>query len=236
MTRTLELAELIKTLNTGSSSTPLRLPLALENQAGTNSTGSPLAELTTLLSTSGVSSTASDLRTAPSDSSSAFDQLLSHLVQVSNSNKEHADTVKANTQALIANSTTRGTAQTVSDTARGAASVVTSGLGLSPLISGLIHLFTGSNKQEPPPPLIKYQLPASIRADAGLNQSNDIFTIDRNATGEARVSATREAPQITLQINALDSKSIMDRSDDIASAVRNAMLHSNSLNDVIQDL
>jgi hypothetical protein len=41
---------------------------------------------------------------------------------------------------------------------------------------------------------------------------------------------------ITVNISAMDSKSFMDRSDDIARAVREAMLHSHSLNDVVNDL
>jgi hypothetical protein len=43
-------------------------------------------------------------------------------------------------------------------------------------------------------------------------------------------------PQVTIQIQALDSRSILDRSDDIARAVREAMLHSHSVNDVIGEV
>jgi hypothetical protein len=34
----------------------------------------------------------------------------------------------------------------------------------------------------------------------------------------------------------MDSQSFLDRQDDIARAVREAMLHSNSLNDVVLEL
>jgi hypothetical protein len=47
------------------------------------------------------------------------------------------------------------------------------------------------------------------------------------------------APQTqTIQVNiqAMDSQSFLDRQDDIARAVREAMLHSNSLNDVVLEL
>lgn len=51
------------------------------------------------------------------------------------------------------------------------------------------------------------------------------------------VSAPSQAPMnITLNVNALDSRSILDRAGDIASAVRQAMLNTHSLNDVINDL
>lgn len=40
---------------------------------------------------------------------------------------------------------------------------------------------------------------------------------------------------VTVQIQALDSRSILDRADDIARALREAMLHSHSVNDVIHE-
>ena len=44
------------------------------------------------------------------------------------------------------------------------------------------------------------------------------------------------APQITVNVQAMDSRSFLDRSTDIAAAVRHAMLNSNSINDVVNDL
>jgi hypothetical protein len=48
-------------------------------------------------------------------------------------------------------------------------------------------------------------------------------------------STTAQATPVQINISALDSQSILDRSDDIASAVRQAILNSNSLVDVIRD-
>jgi hypothetical protein len=45
-----------------------------------------------------------------------------------------------------------------------------------------------------------------------------------------------QAPTIQVNIQAMDSQSFLDRQDDIARAVRVAMLHSNSLNDVVMEL
>jgi hypothetical protein len=42
--------------------------------------------------------------------------------------------------------------------------------------------------------------------------------------------------QITINVQALDARSLMDRSSDIAAAVRHAMLNLNSINDVVTDL
>lgn len=49
-------------------------------------------------------------------------------------------------------------------------------------------------------------------------------------------SAAQTSPQITVQVQAMDSQSFMDRSADIAQAVRQAMLNMHSINDVIGDL
>ncbi|MGA3099419.1 MAG: hypothetical protein ABSF25_23445 [Bryobacteraceae bacterium] len=43
-------------------------------------------------------------------------------------------------------------------------------------------------------------------------------------------------PQITVSVQAMDARSFMDRSTDIAAAVRDAMLNLNSINDVVTDL
>ena len=44
------------------------------------------------------------------------------------------------------------------------------------------------------------------------------------------------APQVTVNIQAMDAQSILDRSGDIAQAVRSAMLNMSAINDVISDL
>lgn len=44
------------------------------------------------------------------------------------------------------------------------------------------------------------------------------------------------APQITIQVQAMDSRSFQDHSAEIAQAVREAMLNSHALNDVVNEL
>jgi hypothetical protein len=44
------------------------------------------------------------------------------------------------------------------------------------------------------------------------------------------------APQITIQVQAIDSRSFQDHSAEIAQAVREAMLNSHALNDVVNEL
>ena len=57
------------------------------------------------------------------------------------------------------------------------------------------------------------------------------------APGAAGASAAASpAPQITVNVQAMDARSFMDRSGDIALAVRDAMLNLNSINDVFNEL
>ncbi|MGI8990140.1 MAG: hypothetical protein ACR2I2_11230 [Bryobacteraceae bacterium] len=60
-------------------------------------------------------------------------------------------------------------------------------------------------------------------------------------TGSDSVQGTGQsgqdaAPQITIQVQAMDSRSFLDHSHDIAQAVREAMLNMHALNDVVNDL
>ena len=111
--------------------------------------------------------------------------------------------------------------------------------GVGPIVTGLMKLF-GSDEPEPLPPLAKYQAPATVSVEAGLSSTREIGEI-RYAQGVgAQVvgGAQNTSPQASIQVNiqAMDSQSFLDRQDDIARAVREAMLHSNSLNDVVLEL
>jgi hypothetical protein len=120
-------------------------------------------------------------------------------------------------------------------------SVFKSGFGLSPLIGGIISLFNGGDSEQPAP-LVKYQLPAALdirRAKAG----SGTYELDYDQAGNARTisgsvsnSSQVTGQQVTVNIQAMDARSFLDRSNDIAAAVRDAMLNLSSLNDVIADL
>ena len=56
------------------------------------------------------------------------------------------------------------------------------------------------------------------------------------ASGCARATVSGAAPQITVNVQAMDARSFMDRSNDIALAVRDAMLNLNAINDVVNEL
>jgi hypothetical protein len=122
-------------------------------------------------------------------------------------------------------------------------SVLGIGLGVSPLISGLVRLFGGGGTESAPvSQLTPFAAPGTIRLDAGFSESagGRAFATDSAQGGSPRAitngSSAAATPQITVNVQAMDSQSFLDRSDDIAQAVRRAMLESGVLNDVIRDL
>lgn len=123
--------------------------------------------------------------------------------------------------------------------------VFTSGLGLVPLISGLFGLFGGGGPPEPPP-LVKYVMPERLFFQ-GASAGGGIASADYDQMSMPRAYVTRSGsqanetsggipPQITVNVQAMDSKSFMDHSAEIAQAVRQAMLNLSPVNDVVNDL
>ena len=116
--------------------------------------------------------------------------------------------------------------------------VLKSGLGIAPLVGGLISLFSGGSEE--PPPLVKYALPSAVDFQAA-ESGGQITTADYNQAGMARAypapqSGSAASSSITVNVQAMDARSFLDRSGDIAAAVRDAMLNLNSINDVVNDL
>ncbi|MEO8049695.1 MAG: hypothetical protein ABI833_04700 [Acidobacteriota bacterium] len=110
------------------------------------------------------------------------------------------------------------------------------GLGLAPLVSGIASLFGGGDSSTPAA-LPNYMAPLPIHLDAGFSEGGGgPFGVDRAQGGGPRALTNSPAPQITVQVHAMDSQSFLDHSGDIALAVRQAMLQSNVLNDVIREV
>jgi hypothetical protein len=115
-------------------------------------------------------------------------------------------------------------------------------LGLPILIAGLLKVFGGGGSSTPPP-LVKYAMPAAVDFQA-VESQGQVSGLDYNQMGAPRgyAAAGRSGtagggtPQITFNVQAMDARSFMDRSGDIAAAVRDAMLNLNSINDVVSDL
>jgi hypothetical protein len=127
-----------------------------------------------------------------------------------------------------------------------ASEVFGSGLGVIPLVTGLLGLFEGGSSG--PPPLTKYVMPQKLDF-TGADTSSGIAETSYDQFGTPRVvgapssratsgggSAGAASAPISISVQAMDAQSVMDRSNDIAQAVRQAMLTSSSINDVINEL
>jgi hypothetical protein len=150
------------------------------------------------------------------------------------------NTVAAAVPEVAAPSTSRASSHSEPSTAETVLRTAAMMTGVGPLVAGVMKLF-GSDDPEPLPALEKFQAPSRLSVEAGLTANREYASLrhaqggspDAISDGAARQSA---APTVQVNIQALDSRSFLDRQDDIARAVREAMLHSNSLNDVVLEL
>src|SRR5580700_5603522 len=100
------------------------------------------------------------------------------------------------------------------------------GLGSVPLGLELAHIFGGGPST--PPPLTYYAMPDSIGFVGSTDDSGANTDADFGQTGQPRSYGTPAAQSsstgsqsqpVQITVQAMDAQSIMDRSDDIASAV-----------------
>lgn len=167
--------------------------------------------------------------------------LAAQLEQVRTASQAQAEAVLENTLAVMSNTTAQassggGGGSALKTAGEIAWKVLGSGLGLSPLISGLVKLFGGGKKTEEPPPLTVYESPQPLRLEGSvLRQAGETEWSAPEPTGQGRAVPVT-MPQVTIQVSAMDSRSFLDHSDDIARAVKQAMLNSNALNDVVNEL
>jgi hypothetical protein len=106
------------------------------------------------------------------------------------------------------------------------------GLPLFSLFKGLLSLGDGGDAV---PPLVKYQAPAAVNESLGYSAGAGFVPLDYTQSGLPR-SPAAASPQVTVQVNAMDSRSFLDHSEEIANAVREAVLNSNGLRDVLKEL
>jgi hypothetical protein len=156
--------------------------------------------------------------------------------------QQQAESVAENTQAVAQNTVSQahgGVASAAGNIAKTAAKTLGGTLSVVPLVSALIGLF---KKDKPePPPLQTYTLPPSIQFQGALpaGGAQGIAAVDYGQDGLPRAvtpGTQNTAPSVTVQVQAMDSRSFLDHSDEIARAVREALLNAHSLGDVMSEL
>lgn len=114
----------------------------------------------------------------------------------------------------------------------GIGSLLKSGFGLAPLALSIAKLFGGGD-EETAPSFERYELPSPQRLSV-TNVEGPLQGLPQAVRGAG--GEVRSVPQVVVNVSAMDSQSFMDRSDDIARAVRSAMLHMHPLNDVVDEI
>jgi hypothetical protein len=174
---------------------------------------------------------------ASGQSSTANQGLIDALGQTAQVVDALTQATASNTDALAQNSQTKssGGSGAASDALSAAGQLLGGGFSLMPLVSLFSSLFGGGQSQQPAP-LVPFSLPPSLN----LESTNDNQDVVWGENGQPRSAASgggsNAGTQITVQVQAMDSQSFLDHSDDIAQAVRQAMLNMNSINDVVTNL
>jgi hypothetical protein len=175
-----------------------------------------------------------------SDVTEQLTSLTTQITSLTSIQQSQISALQDNTQAVTQNTGSKGSSgSSVGSTVESVASSFLGGglSSLSPLLGGLLSLFGGGGGQTLVAPL-PYMLPASVQSQAGLTASapGQVAPVSYGETGQPRAQPANTSPQVTIQVNAMDSQSFLDHSDDIAMAVKQAILNSSSLNDVISSL
>ncbi|WP_031498580.1 hypothetical protein [Bryobacter aggregatus] len=111
---------------------------------------------------------------------------------------------------------------------------VLTSLFLGPIWKGLFGLFTGGG-DDPAPVLTKYQFPDATATNVAASAPDGSPALTRSDAFGVTRSAPNSPASIQVSIQALDARSILDRSDDIANALRQAMLSNHEVNDSLSE-
>jgi hypothetical protein len=135
------------------------------------------------------------------------------------------------------------------------------GLGFAPLVRGILSIFGGGEDEPEPAALVKYSAPEAAHVEQTLWKGS-LVAADRDQSGAIRPTvvsrltspAAADRPPleesgrrpaadgagqqtvVNVNVQAIDSRSFLDYSHEIARAVREAMLTMNPINDVVSDL
>jgi hypothetical protein len=148
------------------------------------------------------------------------------------------ETLGQNTQAVSSNTQTKASAASDAlQTAGGALGGIVAGSILTPIVSGLMSLF-GNGGSTTAPVLPGFTLPAPVQIQTVVNGGPGAqpALIQPAAAASAPQTARGGEAQVQVQVNAMDARSFLDHSDEIADAVRRALLSSHALGDVIAEL
>lgn len=108
---------------------------------------------------------------------------------------------------------------------------------LNPIVASLMRLFGGGSREETTT-LAKIERPAAVRYQGGVSERTGwgLTETDYSADGRPRMVERAVQTPVVVQVQAMDSRSFLDHRDEIASAVRQALLESHGLGDVMREV
>ncbi len=108
---------------------------------------------------------------------------------------------------------------------------------LNPIVAGLMKLF-GRGGTEERATLAKIERPAAVRYQGGVAERTGwgMGEIDYSAGGMPRAAERYASTPVVVQVQTIDSRSFLDHRDEIASAVKQALLESHGLGDVMREV
>ncbi|MBI3209239.1 MAG: hypothetical protein HYZ37_10120 [Candidatus Solibacter usitatus] len=102
------------------------------------------------------------------------------------------------------------------------------------LLASLLSFLGDSGAAAPEP--LRYSSPPAMRFDYGFREENGGYGgVDSNQLGRRRFDESAQPQQVVVQVQAMDSRSFLDHSNEIAEAVRKALLNSHPLQDVLRE-
>jgi hypothetical protein len=110
---------------------------------------------------------------------------------------------------------------------------------LNPVLGGLLGVFGHRDEYQAPTP-IPFLRPSGMSFEYGMTGTAEpsLQPTDHDSSGNLRVVPAEPGPiqtPITIQVQAMDSRSFLDHSNEIADAVRRAIMESHPLNDTLRE-
>jgi hypothetical protein len=109
---------------------------------------------------------------------------------------------------------------------------------VNPILGALWSLLGGIEETVASVTLQKTALPEAVDYKLGVaGATGRVVEVDRDAQGQARGTQTgTAAPSVVVNVQAIDTQSFLDRTPEIAQAVRRALLESGGLGAVIGEI
>lgn len=149
------------------------------------------------------------------------------------------ETAASSLSAIVSRPISTSSTSGETETGRGKTLSSTAGVlaNLNPIVAGLMKLFGGGSDDQAQtmtkierPATMRYQGLVSERAGWGITE------MDYAADGRPRMVERAAQTPVVVQVQAMDSRSFLEHRDEIASAVRQALLESHGLGDVMREV